>query len=154
MSVPTVADPAALRALKERLAALTPQAQRRWGTMTPHEMLCHLGDAEEMALRIRPRRNKVKEISRPILKWLGLWTPIPFPRGVRTNPQHDPKADGTRPADFERDRARVIAGLDGLASPDAATLETAHGIFGLMSLADWQRWAWKHADHHLRQFGV
>jgi hypothetical protein len=122
--------------------------------MTAHEMLCHLGDAEEMALRIRPRRNTVKEISRPILKWLALWTPIPFPRGVRTNPQHDPKADGTRPADFERDRARVIAGLEKLASPDASRLETAHGIFGLMTARDWQRWAWKHADHHLRQFGV
>ena len=122
--------------------------------MTAHEMLCHLGDAEEMALRIRPRRNKVKEVSRFIVKWLFLWTPIPFPRGVATNPQHDPKVDGTRPADFERDRARVIAGLEKLASPDASSLETAHGIFGLMSASDWQRWAWKHADHHLRQFGV
>ena len=150
----TVADPIVLRSLKERLAAVTPRSQRRWGTLTAHEMLCHLGDAEEMALRIRPRRSKVKEVPRPILKWLALWTPIPFPRGVRTNPQHDPKVDGTRPADFERDRARVIGGLEKLASPDASTLETAHGMFGLMSMRDWQRWAWKHADHHLRQFGA
>jgi hypothetical protein len=37
---------------------------------------------------------------------------------------------------------------------DPHSLETAHGVFGLMSLADWQRWAYKHTDHHLRQFGV
>ena len=37
-------------------AALTP---RRWGTLTPHEMLCHLDDAAEMVLRIRPRDRPV-----------------------------------------------------------------------------------------------
>jgi hypothetical protein len=30
----------------------------------------------------------------------------------------------------------------------------AHRVFGLMTVADWQRWAYKHADHHLRQFGL
>ena len=38
----TVADPAVLRSLKERLDKLSPDSQRRWGTLTPHEMLCHL----------------------------------------------------------------------------------------------------------------
>jgi hypothetical protein len=33
-------------------------------------------------------------------------------------------------------------------------MEAAHGVFGRMTLEDWQRWAYKHADHHLRQFGV
>ena len=36
----------------------------------------------------------------------------------------------------------------------ADTLEPAHGFFGIMSLADWHRWAYKHTDHHLRQFGL
>ena len=150
----TVADAQVLRSLKERLARLQPDTPRHWGSMTAHEMLCHLGDAEEMALRIRPRRNAVPRRARPILKWLTLWSPIPWPRGWKTNAHQDPKRDGTRPGDFERDRARVVAGLDRLAAPDAAALEPAHGLFGLMSAHDWQRWAWKHADHHLRQFGL
>ena len=36
----------------------------------------------------------------------------------------------------------------------ARRLEQAHGIFGPMSPRDWHRWAWKHTDYHLRQFGV
>jgi hypothetical protein len=29
-----------------------------------------------------------------------------------------------------------------------------HPIFGRMSHREWLRWAYLHADHHLRQFGV
>ena len=46
----TVADPSVLRSLVSRLRALAPKSERRWGTLTPHEMLCHLGDAGEMVL--------------------------------------------------------------------------------------------------------
>jgi hypothetical protein len=67
---------------------------------------------------------------------------------------HDPKRQGTRPSDFARDLARVVAGLEDLATAATGSLEPAHGDFGTMSVADWQRWAYKHADHHLRQFGV
>ena len=28
-----------------------------------------------------------------------------------------------------------------------------HPIFGAMSVKDWMRWGYLHADHHLRQFG-
>lgn len=35
----TVANPAVLRSLVARLHALRPESGRRWGTLTPHEML-------------------------------------------------------------------------------------------------------------------
>lgn len=150
----TVAEPAVLASLVRRLQALTPAAERRWGTLTPHEMLCHLGDACEMVLRTRPRARAVPLRRRPIVRWFGLWTPIRWPHGWKTNPQHDPRLDGTRPTDFARDLTRVIAGLEALAAAHAQPLEPAHGVFGAMSVADWQRWAYKHTDHHLRQFAL
>jgi hypothetical protein len=40
---------------------------------------------------------------------------------------------------------------------EALTLEpnlaASHPMFGAMSSADWLRWGYLHADHHLRQFG-
>ena len=51
-----VANPVVLRSLVARLHALRPESGRRWGTLTPDEMLCHLGDAAAMVLRNRPRR--------------------------------------------------------------------------------------------------
>ena len=150
----TVADPAVLRALTERLMALKSDSQRRWGTLTPHEMLCHLGDAGEMVLRIRPRERPIPRRGRPMYKWLALWTPLRWPRGQQTNPHQDPRVRGTRPSAFAADLQRAVGTLRGIASAKSNTLEPTHGLFGDMSVRDWQRWAYKHTDHHLRQFGV
>ena len=149
----TVADPEVVRALASRLDRLQPDTPRRWGTLTAHEMLCHLGDAAEFVLLIRPRRVPIHPRARVLVRLVGLWTPLPWPKGVKTNPMHDPKADGTKPADFARDRSRVLAGLEGIARA-TGNLEPVHGIFGTMSVRAWQRWMYKHTDHHLRQFGL
>jgi hypothetical protein len=150
----TVGDPSVLRSLVGRLHALRTDSRRRWGTLTPHEMLCHLGDAAAMVLGTRPRTKPVPLRRRPFVKGLGLWSPIPWPHGWATNPQHNPRAEGTRPSVFEKDLARAIAGLEGIAAAAAGSLTPAHGFFGRMSTPDWQRWAYRHTHHHLRQFGV
>jgi hypothetical protein len=67
---------------------------------------------------------------------------------------HDPQASGTKPSVFAKDLERAIATLQAIAAAEAGTLEPVHGLFGSMSVADWQRWAYKHTDHHLRQFGL
>lgn len=149
----TIANPAVARALIERLKAVQPDAPRRWGTLTAHEMLCHLGDAAEMVLGIRPRKQGIPARRRPLIKYLGLWSPVPWPHGMRTNPMHDPRVEGTRPTEFMKDLARAIAGVLGIAAAAAGDLEPVHGLFGTMSLRDWQRWAYRHTDYHLRQFG-
>ena len=149
----TVARPNVLRSLVERLGSIDAESVRRWGTLTPHEMLCHLGDANAMVLGVRPRKGPVRIRRRPLVKWLGLWSPIPWPHGWPTNPAHDPKAEGTRPSEFAKDLARAIEGLEGIAAAAPGGLIPAHGLFGTMSLADWQRWAYRHTNHHLRQFG-
>jgi hypothetical protein len=149
----TVADPHVLRSLTNRLDRLSANAHRHWGTLTPHEMLCHLGDATAMVLMVRPRTEPLPGRRRILVKWLVLWSPIPWPHGWPTNPTLNPRAGGTKPSDFAKDRTRAVAGLEALATADPGGLEPVHGFFGNMSMADWQRWAYRHTDHHLRQFG-
>jgi hypothetical protein len=150
----TVADSAVLEELLGRLAKVSPETARRWGTLTSHEMLCHLGDAKATVLGTRPRKGSVPLRRRRVIKWLGLWSPIPWPHGWPTNPAHNPKAEGTRPSQFESDRARVVGGLRSIGAAEADSLIPAHGFFGIMSTLDWQRWAYRHTDYHLRQFGM
>jgi len=152
--VKTVADPLVLRLLTERLMALTPDSRRRWGTLTAHEMLCHLGDAAEMVLGIRPRERPIPFRHRPIMKAVGLWSPIRWPHGWRANPAHIARLGGTRPTVFAADLRRALDGLRGIAAARTELKEPMHGTFGAMSVRDWQRWAYKHTDHHLRQFGL
>jgi hypothetical protein len=116
----------------------------------PGEMLCYLGDAAAGVLG-RPPSDAPH---RRLRKWVGLRSPLPWPRGARTAPRLDPRAGGTRPTDFEEDRRRAIEGLRKLAlAPDEA-LAGPHALFGRMTPGDWKRWAFRHTDHHLRQFGV
>jgi hypothetical protein len=151
----TIADPDTLAALLNRLARLHPDSQRKWGTLAPGEMLCHLADAMDSVLGHRlPPGPPTAAVPRRIVKWLALYSPLPWPQGVPTRPGVDPHRDGTKPTDFERDRARVVRGLRELAIAPAAQLAVAHFRFGSMVRADWQRWGYRHADHHLRQFGV
>lgn len=152
MGIATVGDPAVTQRLIARLRALRPTSERRWGTLTPHEMLCHLGDAAAMVTGERPRTTPVQVGNRPFLKALMLWSPIPWPQGRPTNPLHNPRVGGTQPSDFDADRARAIHGIERIAA--AHVSEPAHGLFGRMTVADWQRWAYRHTDHHLRQFGL
>jgi hypothetical protein len=56
------------RSHADRLGRLRSDTPRRWGTLTAHEMLCHLGDAAEMVLRTRPRRSPIPLRARPFVK--------------------------------------------------------------------------------------
>ena len=118
-------------------------------------MLCHLGDTFQSVLGSRiPPGPSPSGKAKPFLKWLILYSRMPWPKGAKTRPGVDPRREGTRPGDFEHDRALVIDGLNQLAVAPAHRLAQVHFMVGPMSRADWHRWAYKHVDHHLKQFGL
>jgi hypothetical protein len=147
----TVADPAVLESLLERLGRLRPETPRAWGTLTPHEMLCHLADTSEGVLGLRPKPS-VRGRRRPLIRLIGLWLPFPW-RGRRSGRWNDPRAEGSRPAEFEADLGRVIEGTRAIAASTGGLID-AHAIFGAMSVRDWQRYTYRHTHYHLRQFGL
>ena len=149
--MPSIAEPTVLDGLEGRLRALRADTRRLWGTLTPEEVLCHLGDA---ATNVVGRLGDPAAVSRPLRKWVALQSWIPWPHGAETSPQSNPRIDGTRPSDFERSRERAITALRALAGVSPELLPSSHKVFGAMSPSDWLRWAYKHTDHHLRQFGL
>lgn len=137
--------------IARRLALVRADSVRQWGTMTPHEMLCHLADSFSMVMGDRPSSSVETWLSRTVVKWIALHTPLPWPKGVPTRPEVDPRRQGTQPVEFERDRARVLAQLQRFVQPQ--TRCCAHPFFGEMTRAEWLLWGYGHVDHHLRQFG-
>jgi|SRR5580765_7531615 uncharacterized protein DUF1569 len=135
-----------------RLGQLQPASARKWGTMSPHEMLCHLGDSFDAVLGDRHASSAETWLSRTVVKWIALHTSLPWPQGVPTRPEVDPKRNGTKPVEFERDRTRVAELIRRFVRPD--TRCGRHPGFGAMTREEWMLWGYGHVDHHLRQFGI
>ena len=77
-----------------------------------------------------------------------------MPKGVETRPGVNPHKEGTRPGGFEQDCARVVEALRALVTAPEESLSPVHFRFGPMARTDWHRWAYRHVDHHLQQFGL
>src|ERR1019366_1889743 len=153
----TLGSPGALQTYIVRLGKVWPGSTRKWGKMTPHEMICDLTDSFDLALGGKSASSASGLFQRTVMKWGALYFPLEWPKGVPTRPEMEQgtgRAFGAKqPGDFEHDRARLIE----LMARFAACTDFAdrfHPIFGTMTAVQWQRWGLLHADHHLRQFGV
>ncbi len=140
-------------AVKERILSLTPQDQRLWGKMSVHQMLCHLADSSRLALGEKSASPATGPLQRTIIKWAALYLPLPWPKDASTRPEMEQGVGGTAPTTFEDDRQRLLTTLSRFAVPDSLNLAIPHPIFGVLTREQWLRWAYLHADHHLRQFG-
>ncbi len=99
----TLLDSEARAEILRRIEALTPRSERKWGRMTPHQMVCHLSDACRAALGDR-RVSVIGTLwERTMIRWLAIHTSVKWPQGVRTVPEADQEIGGTRPTEFARD---------------------------------------------------
>ena len=141
--------------LLQRVRALGPDSVRRWGRMSAHQMVCHLCDACRMLTDQRTMAPVASRLPPPVMKWIALYLPMRWPAGLRTTPDLDQEGGGTKPVEFTADIAQLEELLNLIATAQRKSFDgRMHPVFGRMSGGDWLRWAYLHADHHLRQFGV
>jgi hypothetical protein len=152
--VKTLASPEYKAEILRRLETVRPDAPRRWGRMSAHQMVCHLHDSFLAVTGRRSASPATGLFQRTVLKWLALYAPLRWPPGVRTRPEIDQEIGGTPPGDFARDVADLELMVGLITSEPACFDGQVHPIFGRMTHGDWMRWAYLHMDHHLRQFGA
>jgi hypothetical protein len=155
----TLANEGDLREIAARLEKIHPSCTRRWGTLTAHEMVCHLSDSFLMVMGERaaapaPRNDLPAPLPRSFIKWFALEVPMRWPHGVLTRPELDPKRQGTRPAAFDADLGKLLQLNQRFTRRPADFSFAPHPIFGVMNESEWMRWGYLHMDHHLRQFGL
>ena len=149
----TLQNSADLQEVRTRLAALTPQSQRQWGTMSVNQMLCHLTDSFRLTTGEKGASQTGGWFQRNVIKHMALQLPIPWPKGVPTRPEMDQQLGGTKPQEFQKDRQLLLTYLDRFCRQPRLNTPPPHPIFGTMTDWEWDRWAYLHLDHHLRQFG-
>jgi hypothetical protein len=150
----SLADAGVQESLSFRIAALRPGSRRLWGTMSAHQMICHLNDSFRACLGEKAVSPATGLIQRTAMKWMALYLPAPWPKNLPTRPEVDQQAQGTRPTDFTSDRDMLLKLIKRFGSGSCEFRDHAHPIFGKMRDREWLRWAYLHVDHHLRQFGV
>lgn len=148
----TFLDPAVTAATLSRLRRLRPNAQRQWGKMSAHQMVCHLNDSFQIGLGERVASSASGVLQRTVFKPIALRVPLPWPKGIRTRPEADQELGGTRPLEFATDMGNLIATISRFTRSGRDFHLAVHPIFGKMSEWEWMRWGYLHTDHHLRQF--
>lgn len=140
--------------LRARLRALREESPALWGRMNAHQAVCHLADAFRMALGERPLPLRTNFLFRTVIRWVALTAPLPFPKRAPTAPELDQaRGGGSPPGAFRDDVEALERLLERFVGSGGVGLHP-HLAFGDLSPGEWGRWAWRHTDHHLRQFGV
>jgi uncharacterized protein DUF1569 len=135
--------------LLDRLERLKPEAAPLWGTMTAPQMLAHLADWMLMAKGELKVTLKKRPLRYPPLKQLLIYW-LPFPRRVPTSPE----LIGRKPLEWEIECAAVRQHVQSFESLDPNAIWPEHPVFGKMTSKAWCVFAYRHMDHHLRQFGI
>ena len=138
------------RAIVNRMNSLTASSTRRWGQLDITGMLQHLQLAARMTLGELevPSVNK-KPFQMFPLKHLVLYV-LPFPKGAPTAPLLKP-VDVTT---FDEERTALLELLERIGTGPREGTGPAHPLFGTLSWQEWGVVTYKHADHHLKQFGA
>jgi hypothetical protein len=137
------------QALRQRISKLRPEAPAQWGKFNAPQMVCHVTDGLKMAmgeLAVATRKLPIRYFP---LKQLIIYV-LPFPKGAPTGPELIARRAtewGTEIAELERTLDRLVSQRGRDTWPD-------HPAFGSMSRQTLGVLIYRHADHHLRQFGV
>jgi Protein of unknown function (DUF1569) len=150
----TFANPEDKQVTLVRLAKVRPDHRARWGRMSAHQMLCHLNDSFLAVMGEKYVSPASAPLQRTIVKWVALYAPIRWPKGVPTRPEMDQYIGGTAPVEFEQDKQALVTVIERFSNPKRDFKWSSHPIFGNMPNPEWLRWGYVHTDHHLRQFGV
>lgn len=119
--------------------------------MTAPEMVCHLNDSFEVGAGLKPVVSIANLFTATVMKYGALYAPLQWPKGVKTLPELEQGAGGTPPAQWQSDLDALHAHLTGF--PARQTFGK-HPMFNNLTYSQWMIWAYRHVDHHLRQFGV
>jgi len=138
--------------VKQRVESLRSNSDRQWGTMSVAQTMAHCASGMQMVLgKIRPPRALIGRLIGRAIKPKVLGNDAPIRRNSPTS--RDLVIRDER--DLDAERVRLCALIDTFASGGTSVCTThPHPFFGPLTPEEWAVLAYKHLDHHLRQFGA
>ncbi len=149
----SIFDPSTINELKSRIDNLGPTATANWGKMNIYQMLRHCIENEFVLLKEQryPTRFLGRIIGKRALKPI-LKNDKELKQNLPTHPQLKFEKVYTT---IEHLKKLWINALEQYTTKSSADYnDFIHPFFGKMSKQEIDIFAYKHVDHHLRQFGV
>ena len=113
-------------------------------------MLHHLRLSALMTVGELPVPSANKRVFQTFpLKHLILYV-LPFPKGAPTASELKPVVAGK----FEEERVALLDLLERIGNGPSEGAGPSHPLFGPLTWREWGVATYKHADHHLKQFGA
>ncbi len=134
--------------IRNRIGALDASMKPLWGRMSATTMLAHCSAQLRMSFGEIECEPKSSAFNRTPLKQLLVYV-APWPKSAPTAPElirPNTQAWGT-------EVSRLLELVERFA-PAIRQSSAPHPLFGRLSTRAWGRLAYRHLDHHLRQFGV
>ena len=138
--------------VKQRIGDLRIDSDRQWGTMTVAQTVAHCACGMQMALgEIRSPRALIGRLIGPAIKPKVFGDDAPLRRNTPTMRELVIRDEH----DLDAERARLCSLIDTFVAGGTSGCTThPHPFFGSLTPTEWGVLAYKHLDHHLRQFGV
>lgn len=134
-----------------RVGNLNPNSKHLWGKMTATEMLMHCNLCNKQILEEK-RGDKKTTLKQFLLRLLALYIAPNFTKGLKSESRHITKGK-IKDTHFEEQKILFI-NIIRLFPLNTLQLTLTHPAFRNISTNEWGIAAYKHMDHHLRQFGV
>jgi hypothetical protein len=148
--MPTIWDPAVRQLLQDRADRLVVDARAQWGRLTAAGMLAHLNDSFRMVtgeLAVKPKNLPIRY---PPLRQLVVYV-LPFPKSAPTAPELLARVSV---AEMGPEKKDFHAWMERLGHITSGSQLVPHPAFGNLSYRAYGVLIARHADHHLKQFGV
>jgi hypothetical protein len=145
----TIFDKATRDELINRISTLNENSQAQWGKMSVSQMLKHCTQFEEMSLGKKKYKQSFlgKLFGKMALK--DILKDAPMKKNLPTVPSFKVKENNFDVAVERIKWINLIKGYGHFSNNDFV-----HPFFGKMTKEQIGPWAFKHIDHHLRQFNA
>ena len=144
----TIFNEADKNELIQRIEKLAPESKALWGKMNVSQMMAHFTLSAEMSTgELKTKSSPMQFIGR-LLKKTVIHNDKPF----RKNSPTAQELTILDPKEFAKEKVNFMDAIKRLTGE--VTKAERHPFFGKMTTEEWGIINYKHADHHLRQFGV
>ena len=147
----SIFDPIENAKMIARINSLTPESKAVWGKMNVAQMCKHCTLASDVAFgKIDLKINFLMKLLGKLLK-----KNVFYGGDMGKNSPTAKEFLITSEVELEKAKSEFITNFSRFATEGKSSIKTMnHPFWGKMTYEDWDALMWKHADHHLRQFGV